>query len=176
MIESLISSKTRVKLLLKFFLNSENVSYLRNLEDEFGESTNAIRLELNKFEKAGFLKSFLQGNKKLFRANSAHPLYLDIHNIIKKVVGIDYVVDYILQRIGELEKVYLVGKLAKGINSDIIDIVLIGDINKAYLAELIGKAEEKINKKIKFIVYSGSEFDLEKIREADMHPLLIWSR
>ena len=63
MIESLISSKTRVKLLLKFFLNSKNSSYLRGLESEFGESTNAIRIELNKLEDAGLLSSNLEGNK-----------------------------------------------------------------------------------------------------------------
>lgn len=60
MIETLISSKTRVKLLMKFFLNSNNVAYLRSLEEEFQESTNGIRLELNKFEKAGFLTPFLK--------------------------------------------------------------------------------------------------------------------
>ena len=50
MLETLISSKTRIKLLLKFFLNSKTKSYLRNLESEFGESTNAIRVELNRLE------------------------------------------------------------------------------------------------------------------------------
>ena len=75
-----------------------------------------------------------------------------------------------------LEKVYLVGKLAKGLDSDIIDLVLVGDINKVYLAELVVKAEKKINKKIKFIVYSENEFDLDKIKEPDMHPLLIWNK
>ena len=70
MIETLISSKTRVKLLMKFFLNSNNIAYLRNLEEEFQESTNGIRLELNKFEKAGFLDSFSKGNKKLFKVNN----------------------------------------------------------------------------------------------------------
>ena len=50
MLDTLITSKTRIKLLLKFFLNAQTKSYLRSLEGEFGESTNAIRLELNKFE------------------------------------------------------------------------------------------------------------------------------
>jgi predicted transcriptional regulator len=67
MIETLISSKTRVKLLMKFFLNSSTTAYLRSLEEEFGESTNGIRLELNKFEKAGFIDSETQGNKKYSR-------------------------------------------------------------------------------------------------------------
>jgi len=63
MLDTLITSKTRIKLLLKFFLNSNASSYLRNLEGEFGESTNGIRLELNKFEKAGLLQSQVSGNK-----------------------------------------------------------------------------------------------------------------
>ena len=69
MIEALISSKTRIKLLLKFFLNSSNKSYLRGLETEFGDSTNGIRLELNKLEEAGLLKTRIKGNKKIFQPN-----------------------------------------------------------------------------------------------------------
>jgi hypothetical protein len=176
MLEALISSKTRIKILVKFFLNDNLTSYLRSLEEEFGESTNSIRIELNRFEKAGFLQSFSKGNKKLFKVNNTHPLFREINSIVKKMVGIDYVVDYILQRIGKLERVYLIGKLATGLDNDVIDLVLVGDINKPYLVELIGKAEKKLSKKIKFIVYSESEFNLEKIKESDLHPLLIWSK
>ena len=66
MIEGLITSKTRIKLLLKFFLNSETKSYLRSLESEFDESSNSIRVELNRLEAAGLLQSNLEGNKKIF--------------------------------------------------------------------------------------------------------------
>ncbi|MCE3227913.1 MAG: transcriptional regulator [Bacteroidetes bacterium] len=176
MLETLISSKTRIKLLYKFFLNSSTTSYLRGLEEEFNESTNSVRLELNKFERAGFLVSSTEGNKKVFKANTSHPLFKDINRIVLKLTGIDHIVDYILQRIGKLEKVYLVGSLAKGIEGEVIDLVLVGDINKAYLIELIGKAEKKLNKKIKFICYLPSEFELDKIKEPGLHPLLIWSK
>lgn len=177
MIDTLISSKTRIKLLLKFFLNSRTTAYLRNLEEEFGESTNGIRLELNKFEKAGFLDSFTQGNKKLFTVNTKHPLFKDIHNIVLKLVGLDHVVDYIVQRIGDLHKVYLVGKLATGQDTNIIDIVLLGEnLNRTFLLEQVEKAEKKIGKKIRYVIYSPAEFDLTKIKEPGMHPLLIWSK
>lgn len=177
MIETLISSKTRIKLLLKFFLNSKNTAYLRNLEDEFGESTNAIRLELNKFEKAGFLESSSSGNKKVFSVNTKHPLFPDINRIIMKMTGLEYVVDYVLQRIGDLEKVYLVGKMSKGQSTEIIDLVLVGDnLNKTFLIEQIEKAEKKIDKKIRYVHFGTAEFDLNKIKEPGMHPLLLWSR
>lgn len=177
MIETLISSKTRLKLLLKFFLNSSNTAYLRNLEEEFGESTNGIRLELNKFEKAGFISSSSLGNKKIFQVNTKHPLFPDINRIIMKMTGLEYVVDYVLQRIGDLEKVYLVGKMSRGQNTEIIDLVLVGDnLNKTFLIEQIEKAERKINKKIRYVHYGSAEFELSKIQEPGMHPLLIWSR
>jgi hypothetical protein len=177
MIETLISSKTRIKLLMKFFLNSKNTAYLRNLEDEFGESTNAIRLELNKFEKAGFIDSYNEGNKKLFTVNTSHPLYKDINSIVLKLTGLDHIVDYVVQRIGDLHKVYLVGKLAQGQNTDIIDIILVGDnINQTFLLEQVQKAEKKIGKKIRYVHFSSSEFDISKIKEPGVHPLLLWSK
>jgi hypothetical protein len=177
MIETLISSKTRIKLLLKFFLNSKNTAYLRGLEEEFGESSNAIRLELNKFEKSGFLRSFAEGNKKVFTVNTKHPLFTDLNKIILKMVGLEYVIDYILERIGDLEKVYLVGNLSKGQSTDIIDLVLVGNkLNKTFLIEQIEKAEKKIDKKIRYIHFTSEEFELGKIAEPGMHPLLLWSK
>ena len=74
MLADFISSKTRVKLLLKFFLNTNTTSYLRGLAEEFDESTNAVRLELNRLERAGMLISRSSGNKKLYQANKTYPL------------------------------------------------------------------------------------------------------
>lgn len=90
-------------------------------------------MELNKFEKAGFLESASEGNKKVFSVNTKHPLFPDINRIIMKMTGLEYVVDYVLQRIGDLEKVYLVGKMSKGQATEIIDLVLVGDnLNKTF--------------------------------------------
>src|SRR6056297_3790839 len=106
MIESLITSKTRIKLLLKFFFNSQNKDYLRSLEKEFGESSNAIRIELNRFEAAGMLKSEYAGNRKYFQANTQHPLYNDINSILKKFIGIDKIIDQVTSQIGDLDAAY----------------------------------------------------------------------
>jgi hypothetical protein len=176
MFDILISSKTRIKILLKFFLNGNSVSYLRGLEEEFGDSTNSIRLELNKFEKAGFLTSYAEGNKKLFKANQKHLLFNDIQQMLMKITGINHLVDYVMKHIGNLEKVYLVGQLAKGLECDTIELVFVGDINIPYLEELIGKAEKKLNKKITFNCFKSGEFDIKSIQQKDLHPLLIWNK
>lgn len=176
MIETLISSKTRVKLLLKFFLNGQTQSYLRNLEEEFGESTNAIRLELNKFEKAGMLNSNVVGNKKLFKANTSHPLFNDLNNIIYKYVGLDKIVESVLSRLGNLDQVYLVGTFSKGLNSNIIDLIFIGEIDKTYLLGLVEKVEQTINKKLRYVTYQPQTFTMDMINLKESDPLLLWSK
>ena len=57
MLDSLITSKTRLKLLIKFFMNPGTRAYLRELAKEFNESTNSIRVELNRLSDAKFLSS-----------------------------------------------------------------------------------------------------------------------
>jgi len=176
MIETLISSKTRIKLLLKFFLNSSTTSYLRGLEAEFGDSSNSIRLELNKLEKAGMLSSFSKGNRKYFQANQKHPLFQEIHNIILKQVGIDKLLETVISRLGDLEQVYLVGSFSKGIDSNIIDIVLVGEVDNSYLIQLIEKAEKLINRKVRYLIFSSKEFGDADKATFDPSPLLIWSK
>lgn len=176
MIETLISSKTRIKLLLKFFLNSGTKSYLRNLEAEFSESTNAIRLELNKFEKAGMLLSETNGNKKYFTANTSHPLFADLHNIVKKYVGLDWIVEYVAKKLGNLQSVYLTGSYAKGSGSDSIDLVFIGDIDEKFLVELCSKVKKKIQKNINYtILESRSTFD-KLCEDSEEKYLLLWEQ
>jgi hypothetical protein len=175
MLEALISSKTRVKLLLKFFLNSNTTAYLRSLESEFGESTNAIRLELNSLEKAGMLVSNLDGNKKLFRANTKHPLFGEIHSILMKQIGLDRIVEEVVQRLGDVSKVFLVGDFSRGLDSHIIDLVFVGNIDQNYLINLIEKAENIVKRKIRYLIYTAEEFQQMEPQQLDTEPLLLWS-
>jgi uncharacterized membrane protein YheB (UPF0754 family) len=162
MLDTLITSKTRIKLLLKFFLNSKTSSYLRNLESEFGESTNSIRLELNKFEEAGLLTASTSGNKKLFMANTKHPMFSDIQSILMKYTGLDKITEQIVSKLGNVESVYLVGELAKGLDSPNIDLIIIGDINQSYLQNLTEKTEKLIHKKVRVLTYTTSAFKAEQ--------------
>lgn len=172
MIESLITSKTRIKLLLKFFLNSQTKSYLRSLETEFGESSNSIRVELNRMENAGLLASAIEGNKKMFFANIKHPLFADINNILKKFIGIDQITEQITSQIGNLQAAYLTGDFAIGKDSDIIDMALIGDhLDRSFIETLVEKAESFIHRRIKYIILTKEEM----IQFYNNKPvLLIW--
>ena len=176
MLDTLISSKTRVKLLLKFFLNSDTKAYIRGLESEFKESANAIRTELNNLEKAGMLKCETEGNRKYFRANTAHPLYEQLHQIVMKQVGINQLVENVTQRLGNLERVYLVGSFARGIDSPILDVVFIGNIDRIYLLQLIEKAEDLIGRRIRYIVYGQLSTFQAHASTFSPKPVLLWDQ
>lgn len=175
MLDTLITSKTRLKLLLKFFLNSGARAHLRNLETEFGESTNAIRLELNKFEEAGLLTSEMKGNKKVFRANTSHPLFSDIHNILLKTIGFDQIIDRVVTKLGNVEVAYVTGDFARGIDAQIIDLVLVGkEINQEYLVKLANKTEDLIKRKIRYVIFNPDEFESFRKKLSSKDILLIW--
>ena len=173
MIDTLITSKTRVKLLLKFFLNPKNSAYLRGLSEEFGESTNAVRLELNRLEDAKMLNAKIQGNKKIFSVNKFHPLYRDVHQIVRKHLGIDVIINNIIKGLGQPKFMYLTGDLAKGKDCSIVDIILVGDINQTYLIDVLSKTEKLISRKIRYIIYTEEEFNNEKVNKENV--LLIWA-
>jgi hypothetical protein len=174
MLETLISSRTRVKLLLRFFLNPGTTAYLRGLAEEFNESTNSIRLELNRFEDAGMILSESIGNKKMYRANDRYPLLSDLHSIILKHIGIDKVIDAVIDKMGELDCVYLTGDYARGKDSGIIDLIFVGDIDKQYLVSLVAKAEKTVDRKLRFITYEKVEWDMVDNRPENEKLLLIW--
>ncbi len=176
MIEAIISSKTRIKLLLKFFLNSSTKAYLRSLESEFGDSSNAIRVELNRLEKAGMLTSQQVGNKKFFQANTDHPLFNELHNILLKHVGLDRIIENVIHRLGDIEKVFVIGDFSRGIDSSIIDLIFIGNIDREYLLSLISKVEELINRRIRYLIYNKEEFESLDKNTFDPDPLLLWSK
>ena len=175
MLEALITSKTRVRLLVKFFLNPTMKAYLRQLADEFGESTNAVRVELNRLTEAGILESEANGNVVNYKAKESHPLFFEIRSIVTKMTGLDSLIEWVIQRLGNVENAYLIGDYAKGKDSGIIDVILVGKIDKAYLTELIDKAEDLVQRKIRYLVLNDVE--LEKYKVQNKEPiLLLWSK
>lgn len=176
MLESLITSKTRVKLLVKFFLSPSAIGYLRSLAVEFNESSNAIRIELNRLEAAGILESYYEGNKRLFIANKSYPLYNEIIKIVHKHVGLDKIAENIAKKLGNVEEIFLTGSIVQGIDTGELNIVLVGnEIDKKYLSNLVRKAEHMIDRKISFLCFDQLSFKEFK-SHLDSNVLLIWKQ
>ena len=174
MLESLITSKTRVKLLLKFFINPLTKSYLRELAKEFDVSTNSIRLELNRLEKSNLLISKMQGRTVQYQANTENTLFKDIRSVALKYVGIDSLIENIISKLGDLRSAYIIGDYAHGMDTGIIDVVLIGSIDKDILNQLVEKTEILIHRKIKWLILEEEELRNLKETLDISHALKVW--
>ena len=174
MLESLITSKTRVKLLLKFFINPLTKAYLRELAKEFHVSTNSIRLELNRLEKSNLLISQSQGRTVQYQVNTNNNLFKDIRSIALKYVGIDSLIENIINKIGDLSSAYIIGDYAHGMDTGIIDIVFIGNIDKNILNQLVEKTEILIHRRIKWLILEEKEFKSLKNTLDISHALQVW--
>lgn len=151
MLETLITSKTRIRILVKFFINVANNGYLRGLAEELNESTNSIRKELNNLLEAGYLEKESVHNKVIYRANSKHPLFGVLQKIVRQHIGIDAMMEIILNRIGTIDKIIIIGDYANGKDTGIIEVVLLGNgLNMNYIDQLAIKIESEIKRKVKF--------------------------
>jgi hypothetical protein len=174
MLDAIISSKTRIKLLIKFFLFDGNQGYLRHMEKEFNESTNSIRVELNKFMKAGLLTSEYRNKKRFYMANPKHPLYEDLKHIVRKTVGIDQIIDKVTSQVGDLEYAYIIGNFANGVDSDTIELALVGkDLDIEYINSLVKKAETFVERKIMYLTLTTDQMEYFF---KELPALLIWKR
>ena len=151
---SLITSKTRLKLLLKFFTHPDARGHLRGLAEEFGDSTNAVRIELNKLEEAGLLTSASEGQKVVYHVNKTNPFYSDLVSMVSKYLGFDQLIESVLEKVGDLEAAYVVGDYASGVDSGTIELVLVGDVYADVIDDLVKRVESRINRKIKYSLIS----------------------
>ena len=155
MLGELITSKTRLRLLVKFFISQANKGYLNGLASEMGESTNSIRKELNHLYDAGYLNKVKSNNKIEYNVNTSHPLYETLKKVVYKHLGLEDIIDKVLERMGNVEKIIITGDYAKGIDSGNIEIILVGkNLNFNYINQLEDKIEKIIERKVTFLLTS----------------------
>jgi hypothetical protein len=151
MLETLITSKTRIRILVKFFINAANNGHLRGLAEEMHESTNSIRKELNNLSEAGYLEKKANQNKVSYKANTKHPLFSTLQKIVFQHLGLDAIIEHILERMGNVQQIILLGDYANGIDSGTIEVRIVGaDLNASYIDQLALKIETEIKRKVTF--------------------------
>lgn len=168
LLDKFFSGKIRVKLLTKLLLNPAAKVYLRGLERDLGVSSNTVRLELNKLSEMRLIEmqeEDTHAKVKHYAVNTQHPLFGPLRSIILQYVGLDQIAEQVISKLGNVDKVYLTGDLAQGKNSTFVDLVIVGDVDKAYLYKLIEKAELLINKKIRMGLFSASEFNEQHLKD-----------
>jgi hypothetical protein len=150
--------------------------YLRGLERDLGVSSNTVRLELNKLSDMQLIQEQTETNNtkiKNYTVNTMHPMFKSLRGMILQYVGLDQIIEKVLDKLGNVDKVYLTGDLALGKNSSFVDLVLVGDFDKTYLYNLIEKVEVLIDKKIRVALYLPKEFSEEKLKDVGIFMKLM---
>lgn len=174
LLSPLVSSGTRVRLLLRFFANPGRSAYLRALAGEYDLSPNAVREELSRLSQAKLLTSFKSGREVHYQANTEHPLFGELVSMVKKALGLDKVVDNIIEQLGELELALLIDDYAMGRDSGIIDLVLVGRIQQKRLAGLVSLTESYIKRKVRTLCLTPEEYANLTANLSSRPHLVLW--
>jgi hypothetical protein len=162
MLNSLITSKTRLRMLIKFFVSAANNGYLNGLANEFNESTNSIRKELNNLSGAGYLLKSKENNRVIYNANTSHPMFGVLQKIVRQHLGLEDIVETVIERIGDIDQIALTGEYAMGIDSGKIEIIINGsNVNNDYLENIKPKIKKKIGREVNFLL--NQKLDLNSI-------------
>jgi len=94
--------------------------------------------------------------------------------MVSKVMGLDQVIDGIVNRLGRLEQAYLIDDYAEGKDTGIIDLLLVGDIDQYHLNDLSRKTERYIKRKIRSLVLTQEEYKQFQPNLEGRPKVLIW--
>ena len=125
---------------------------MRGLAEELGDSTNSIRVELNKLEEAGLLQRQVSGQKMVYQVNKSNPFYFNLVSMVSKYLGFDELIESLLEQVGDLKEAYVVGDYARGADSGTIELVLVGKLHADVVDDLVDRVSKRINRRIVYLV------------------------
>ena len=163
----IITSKVRVKVLELFLANLKEMYHVRGIVREIKEEINAVRRELERLERVGFLKKEARGNRLYYWVRDDYPFYGDLVAVIAKCTGLGLSIIENKNKIGKVNFVMFSGRFARRKerrNEDDVDILIVGEIILPELAALIRAEESKRNKEINYTVMSREEYEFRKKR------------
>ena len=165
-LQNLMISRVRVKMLELFFLNAEEMYYVRQITREIKEEINAVRRELARLLSCGLLKSEERGNRLYYFLNKRYLYYQEIQQMIVKGTGLGKKIRKKRRKLGKLNFVMFSGRYIRGLNPtrDEVDLLVIGDIVLPELQALVKEAEKHLGRELNYAVFSLEEFVFRKTR------------
>lgn len=162
----IITSKVRVKILDLFYSNLTEMYHVRGIVREVGEEINAVRRELERFEKVGILKKEPRGNRIYYFVNKDYSGYGDLIQIVSKSTGLGKALIEAKNKLGKVSIVMFSGKFArmKPRKDDSVDVLVVGEIVLPELAAIIRTFESKLGREINYTVMTREELDYRKKR------------
>ncbi|MFC1875338.1 nucleotidyltransferase domain-containing protein [Chloroflexota bacterium] len=167
MLETILGSKLRGKVLGWLFTHPDERYFVRQLTSLLREDSTNVSRELIRLEKTGILVSTKEGKQKYYQANRKSPIYNELHGLIVKTTGVADALRSALAPLADRIMVaFIFGSIASGNEgraSD-IDVIVVGAISFGGVVSLLSTAEEKLGREINAVVYPIAEFK-QKVRD-----------
>jgi predicted nucleotidyltransferase len=162
MLETLLGSRLRAKVLGWLFSHPDERYFVRQLTALLKEDSTNVSRELARLEKTGILVSTIEGRQKYYQANRQSPLFNELHGLMLKTVGAADVIKKALEpRRADIKLAFIFGSVARKAEdrfSD-IDLLVVGDITFGEVVDLISTAEEALSRELNPVVYTLTEFN-----------------
>lgn len=155
----LLSSRVRAEIFRLLFGLVDRELHVRELERQSGLADATVRQELKKLTRLGVVEVRRDGNRTYYRANSQHPLYEDIRNLVLKTNGLADVLREALGTAG-VRLAFVFGSVASATekaHSD-VDLMVIGSISLRQLGKRLSGTAEKIGREVNPNVLASEEF------------------
>jgi len=167
MLDDLITSKTRKKILHIFLDNPDEMHYVRSLVRKTGEEINSVRRELSILKKIGILTSEKRANRVYYLLDKTYPFYQDLIKIYAKMVGLGAEIIKNRVKLGKIKYAMLSGKFVNRIpvGPDEVDLMIVGNVVLPEVALLVRNEEARIGREINYTVMVEEEFAFRKKRK-----------
>ncbi|MCX7928630.1 MAG: winged helix-turn-helix domain-containing protein [Patescibacteria group bacterium] len=179
-LSDIITSKVRVKIIELLWSNVTEIYHVREIVRRVGEEINAVRRELKNLEDGGLLKKEQRGNRLYYWARPEYPFFGEILAIIAKTTGLGKEIIVNKSKLGKILFVMFSGRFVRRKprkHDDDVDILVVGEVVLAELAQLIRKEESKRSQEINYTVMGRDEFDFrKKRRDPFLQGILLGSR
>lgn len=156
----LLFPQVRAEVFRLLFSDADREMHGRDLARQSGLNVKTVQDELEKLSKADLVTSRRDGNRRYFRANASHPLFVDLQQVVLKTAGLRDVVSWALAPLEDVEVAFIFGSLASGSGkaaSD-IDVLIVGDAGLRKLAGPLRSAGQVLGREINPVTMTVTEF------------------
>lgn len=169
MLEHLIGSKTRLKLLQLFFRSSGRSFYVREMARQLETQLNAVRREIANLAKLGIISQVDASTAKIeeigterskyYKLNTDFLLYPELQALLIKSQELEEqkLVEDIKRRGGKIKFLLLTGNFTAE-SEALTDLLIVGQIKAVAIAKLIRDFEKIVGKPIRYTVMEEEEF------------------
>lgn len=166
MLEDLIISRVRVKLLNLFLSNPGKIFHVREMVRRTEEEINAVRRELSHMEKAGMVSKEPRANRLYYLFRKEYPLYYELMELIAKTYGLGKDILKNKAKLGKIKFAMLSGSFTRRLltSEEKVDLLIVGNVVLPELSGLVKLEESRIEREINYTVMSEEEFEFRKRR------------